>query len=250
MGRSIGQMIKKECLLIGLFVVFSVLIFAFACALDENASKAVAGGDAQSPGEAIEGTIGINPEELPQTPEEAKEKYLQKEWTKIIANSTLFGPVHRTFTAYPIPFKILFGMPYEFSLTFLFVLIFWVWLALSIERPINAYGLFGMKGFWFSGLLALGISIISAQLKIFVFAANGILTLIMSKESWLWRLVIIIVLFVVLFVLHQLSRKFSKSIKASKEIKAKKELEQKVEKHEAFVKGAEEGQELVSEISK
>ena len=76
-----------------------------------------------TPGEAVRQQLGINPEELPTTPEGFRDKYLSQKWSELIAKNKYLGPTHNFFLAHPLIFTILFGDPYAISLTFLIILL-------------------------------------------------------------------------------------------------------------------------------
>src|SRR5256885_948076 len=64
---------------------------------------------------------------LPSDPDELREKYLNQEWSALIKNSTIIGPMHSFFLSIPLPFIILFGQPYSFSARFFLLAIIWLY---------------------------------------------------------------------------------------------------------------------------
>jgi len=194
-----------------------------------------------SAGEEVQKQIGINPEKL--DPATIERDYLQKEWSKIITNSTVFGPTHKFFTNNPLVFKILFKEAYSFSLTFFLIVIFWVTIALVVEKTVRAMS--WIKGWWFSGITGILAAVILAQSGLYTATANLVLNLIFSRENYWIRAILWAVFFVVIIVINYLGNAASAELKTLREAKEKAEVVQKLTKQEAFYKGTKEGQDIV-----
>lgn len=158
----------------------------------------------QDPNDVVKSLIGIDPSKVPQSQEDIENMYLKKEWAKIAANSTLYGPFHRTFTNHPLIFKGIFGVEYSFTLTFLLTFILWVivafqfsiWLKKSkaIKEPITNYVL---------GVLA---TMLLAQLGFFNLLGSTIVEIIFRRDTW-WVRMIIGLIFLGLMYLEFLASK-------------------------------------------
>src|SRR3989344_5498379 len=74
-------------------------------------------------------------DDLPRDSEQIKDQYLTQEWSKFIENNKVLGPVHKSFIAYPLPFIIIFGEPYNLSIIFIVVVFLWIFAVYLITKP-------------------------------------------------------------------------------------------------------------------
>jgi len=181
--------------------------------------------------------IGINLEDIPQTPEDAANLsliYLKQEWTKMIANNRYIGPIHNFFLNHQTIFIILFNEKYEFSLTFILIFILWIFLAIIFGRIINALGLLKMGLGWVVGVLC---SVVLSQIGLIKLITTSILTLIYAKDLWWIRALLWAVLVIVFILVFYLNQVVSQSIEQSKKKGEENTTKEKVEVLEQFQKG-------------
>ncbi|NMB81701.1 MAG: hypothetical protein GYA14_07765 [Ignavibacteria bacterium] len=182
--------------------------------------------------------IGINPADIPQTPEYAANislTYLQKEWTKIVAKNKYIGPIHNFFLAHPTAFIVLFNYKYEFSLTFICIFIFWIFLAVVFGNIINSLGLLKLGLPWIFGALC---SIILSQMGLIKLVTDSMLNAIFLQSLWWMRAILWFVALIVLIIVFYISQLASQTIAQSKKRGEEREQKEKVEELEEISKGA------------
>jgi hypothetical protein len=151
------------------------------------------------PSLTIGNVVGINPENIPSSPEDIQNQYLEKEWGKIMENSTFYGPFHRTFIANPLPFNILFSTPYSFTLTFFLIIFIWLIIAFTVKDSLNASKLIpGIAKFPLSAIVGIAVSTILAQTKLYYLISITFISIIFSPSSWWARLIIAATIFIVM----------------------------------------------------
>ncbi|MEK6825904.1 MAG: hypothetical protein AABY00_03900, partial [Nanoarchaeota archaeon] len=174
-----------------------------------------------TPGEAVKQQIGFNPEDLPTSPQEFKDKYLSEEWSELVSKNKYLGPIHNTFLKNQAIFKILFGDPYALSLTFLIILILWIFISVKAGQLIQASGILDgitatLAGFIFSILLA--------QTTLLRTLAKLSLDIITSSANWWIRLIVAIFIIVMLFIVSYLVSLIRKSLKDNRATKREEKL--------------------------
>ena len=182
--------------------------------------------------------IGISPDKIPQTPEDAANislTYLQKEWTKIVANNKYIGPIHNFFLNHQTIFIVLFNEKYEFSLTFILIFALWIFFALIFGRMINAFGLLKMGLGWVAGVLC---AVILSQIGLIKIITTSTLTLIYAKDLWWMRALLWTVLVIVLILVFYLDQVVSQAIEQSKKKSEEKVMKEGVEEVKQIKKGA------------
>lgn len=172
--------------------------------------------------EVIKKEFNISPNKIPTTPEEIEREYLQREWTEVIANSTVLGPAHRGLTKISPVFVILFANPYELSLTLFFIILFWIMIAHQTEKIITSWG-FVKKGYAF--LIAIVLATILAQAKILKAISTLTVNIIYAPEHWWIRLILWMVAVLVFVIAHRAVSIVNQKIKEQK----KKEKEEKTD---------------------
>ncbi|MEK6885375.1 MAG: hypothetical protein AABX17_00230 [Nanoarchaeota archaeon] len=222
--------------LVALFLLINVSApFIFAVTIDPSNTEDPLG-------------IGVNPADIPTTPDElteASSSYLQKRWENIITNSRFAG-IHNSFLAHPLPFTILFHQPYSFSLTFFLVVIFWIFLLVSIGNLVGAYSGSGMMGFA-GGLVS---AILLSWIGVIGGIATFVVDFILGRQSIWIKILLWIAVFVILAIIFVANGIWKKSVEDSKKQEEKRRLKEKVEEHEEFVKGVEEGRRLTEPLRK
>jgi len=167
--------------------------------------------------------LGLNPESIPQSPEELQERYLAKEWSNIIANITFIGPIHTAFINNPLIFRIIFAEPYSFSLVFFLIILLWIIVAFNASKIINSIEIINKGYSWIAGIL---VAIILAQTKLYSFLAKGSIYLVTSKETTWARAILAILLVFILILVDYLGGLISKYIKEKKEEKKEQKTEE------------------------
>ena len=104
---------KREInILIPLFI-FLILIITIL-----SSRISIAQQDPSDVANVLSEQFNISKDKIPTDPEKIKQEYLTQQWTKIISENKLFGPIHKFFTKIPWFFDIFLAYPYEFSLAF------------------------------------------------------------------------------------------------------------------------------------
>ncbi len=167
---------------------------------------------------------GFNPETLPQTPEEWKNKstdYLKSEWVKILGNSKygwIFLGIRDTLIKLNFFWKPVLGMEYSLSWLFIFALALWLILFFiisdlvifisdkSIIRGVAAFCITSLAGT--SGIIKKGADMLS----------------FIITNTWLaWLALIIAIL--IMFLIIRLGGGLKESMKNAKEKQAQETLE-------------------------
>src|SRR3990167_7951978 len=117
-------------------------ILIITCLLLVSITSLIHAADTPNAGDAIGQQFGINTDQTSGLKENITNTYLKGEWGKIIASKPIIGPIHNFFVNNPKVFQVLFNEPYEFSLHFLIVFIFWL---LCISLTYDALRYTGLK---------------------------------------------------------------------------------------------------------
>jgi hypothetical protein len=217
---------RKELKLIFLLILFSLILASLL--------HTVYAAEPSNPNEAVQGQLGINPEKL--NPEDIQRTYLQQEWSKIAANNSVIGPVHRFFVAHPLVFRVIFKEPYSFSLTFILVLIMWFLVAFNIKKIVASAQIL-VKQKWAAWLMGIAFAVILAQSGVYTAIANFILNLILAKENFWIRVILWVVFCAAVILIYYLGDMVSKQLKASREAKEKAKTEQAGKEVQATAQG-------------
>ena len=162
-------------------------------------------GEEQDPRQAIGDIVGVNGSAIPLSEEEfdeVKNEYLKKEWSKVIENTPFIGAIHKYLLAHPLLTKIPFGTAYEFTPTFLLVIIFWIYFLFGFYR-INDYNVFSKTTSFF---IALGMTVILAQVKLYYGLSKYLTDILINQSNWWIRGIIIIVTIVILMIVYQTNK--------------------------------------------
>ncbi|MDO8459620.1 MAG: hypothetical protein Q7S74_00785 [Nanoarchaeota archaeon] len=225
---------KKTSVVIStiLIIFISLSIFSFTISKAQEV-------DVSDPSQVIGQEFGINASKIPTSPDQIQQDYLQKEWTNIIANNTYVSPIHRALIKSSPVFLILFGYPYEISLTLLIIFILWLFFIVQSTKIIESLGL--VKG-WTAILIGIAFAVILAQLKIFKIIATSTLNLIQKSDNWWMHLILWVVVLGVLACAYVFSSILAKNLKEKHKSKVEQESEQKLKE----IKGVTEGMHEVS----
>jgi hypothetical protein len=202
--------------------------------------------------------IGLNPDNIPQTPEDASSKvqakwdYLKKEWTNIIANNKVVGPIHEWCLNHPLVFKILFNYPYQMSTMFLLIFLMWLYDLIVVANFFEQEKLFGFGGSLFPGLIiGLGSTILFSHIRFYEGVARLIMKIFNFASSAWWKELLVWVFLIILGVIIFSAEKFlEKYLKTRSEEKEKEEMKHETKKSREFIEGVEEGREMTKDIRK
>jgi hypothetical protein len=224
-------MIQKK----GLFAIFVLLSLVLTFSLVSFVSFTSA---AINPANAEDPLgIGINPGDIPQTPQDAANvslTYLQKEWTKIVAKNRYIGPVHNFFLEHQYVFIVLFNENYSFSLTFFGIVFMWVFVMILFGKAIDAFKLLKLGIPWIFGAF---ISIILAQLGFIKLIVTKELDFIFLSQYWWMRALVFTAIVIVLIILFYVDQVVSQAIEQSKKKKEEKDIKEGVEEVKQIKKG-------------
>ena len=194
----------------------------------------------------------MNPENLPQTPEDAKtaaSNYLKKEWGKILADSKYIGPIIKGYNNYIGPWlnpalKVILGVEPSISWLFALTLIIWITLITFFYRILSVFSTFSK---WVSFIISVCTMVIASILKIPLYLANKIISLIGILTSWWMQAIAIAALIVGLILISMFSKQWAAMIKKIKENRKKMKIEMEVEMLKAQGKSQAEIQKIITD---
>jgi flagellar biosynthesis/type III secretory pathway M-ring protein FliF/YscJ len=178
--------------------------------------------------------IGLNPEDMPETPEDAKERatnYLKQEWSKILENSNhpiakVIWVIHKAFLFASPAFKIIIGVEYSFSWLFILTLIIWITLVVFLYRILSVFSTFS-KGVSF--IISICMIVIASIAKIPLMFANLIIKIISTLTSWWMQLIAAVLVIIFLILISVFSKKWEAMVKKWKEARKKMKQEMDIE---------------------
>lgn len=227
----------EKIIFILVVVLLSINIIFFPYA------KAQATNEPTDAREVIAREFNIPLDKIPTDKKELERFALKEEWTRMIANNSVTGPVHKFLSnsKTQIAFKALFAHEYEISLMFFLILILWCFVWVRAAKILeSAKGslpfFFEIKG-WTAVAMGALIAVILAQVQFFNFVITNTLNLIFKPENWWIRAILIIVALGVFMVVYVLSRLLDQYFKKREKAKKETELNQEVEKTREFNKG-------------
>ena len=200
----------KRRLIFASFIICAVLIlFLVRVEAASNPLSAV--------GDQIQG-VQDKIDEIPKTPEGIADKYLKKEWDKIIIENKISGPMHKFFLNNQLFFRVFLNEDYAFTLTFLLTLIIWVFLmTLSADAIYN----FGLLKRFSSLVFGLCFSVLVAKTGIIHKAVPSLIYFISSREAWWMRALVWLAFLAILiylgYLIHGAGKWFSAQKKKRKE---------------------------------
>ena len=148
---------------------------------------------------------GLQPDKAAEAGEQAKTKwdYLNQEWKNMTLKNPVVSAVNSFFTETSIVFRILFGVPYSFSFMLLVIIFFWLWLMLkTAELARLSIGMRSSISYFFGAF----VSIVFAQLQIFRIFADLLFDLVMTREAWWARLIVVLIILGALIFISYLSK--------------------------------------------
>lgn len=147
--------------------------------------------------------------------------YLGREWKSILTRNPLVNSLDSFFRKISVVFFILFGIPYEFSITLFFVIFLWIFFWNVVDNLLKGLELIPRLP---SLILSVLFTISLSQLGIFLNLANFIKRIIFSPEGAWARLVLFLGILFIFFIVRRFSYVFSKYLMAMKK-KNEEELE-------------------------
>ena len=164
---------KKLSYLIFVIVLFYILInFASAQTSDPSDVSQIIGGE-----------FDISPEKIPTSEEDIekiRDNYLKKEWTNIIANNSILGPIHSSLIKMNPLFLVIFKHQYEISLTFFSIFILWILFMIGSAMIAKSFGI----NSGLSAIIGIIFAVILAQIKLIETITTFVLNLIFKQENW------------------------------------------------------------------
>ncbi len=171
---------------------------------------------------------------------ETKWDYLAKEWQTLLLKNKVISSIDAFLKKGSLVFQILFGEPYSPSLTLLLIVILWIFLLFWFGGILSNYSTLSPVASW---LIALGMVVIMAQIKILKQIITFFGWLIFSKETAAWRWAIAGIIILSCILIYFLTSKFGK------EWKKKKEKEEEKTAKTILKKGAEVGEKLSEAVA-
>ena len=188
-----------------LFVLVFILFFiglTFISAQDPNSIEGIgveiviglAEGD--DPSESIEDVL----DRIRQKRNDSDNGYLISQWKDQLLGNENIAAVNAVFAENDIIFRILFGVPYELSLTMFFIIVLWFCVLLGLPDIIDSIDFFNKISNWIVSLL---VVIILAQAQFFRVIVNLTDRLLFAPENGWIRLILgIIIFFIFVFIYY------------------------------------------------
>lgn len=179
--------------------------------------------------------FGLNQSQIPDNPEDLKQRYLQAQWEDVIAKNNVLGPIHQFFRKINWLFIILFAHPYEISLQLLVIIILWFVLGSEAGKIIEGLG---FAKSWAAFSIGMLFAVILAQIRFIKLISGTFLDLLFKQEHWITRLVIFLIFLVIIVVSYRASKALAKKLKEQKREKLMQKQEEQVNRVGKFQKGA------------
>lgn len=167
--------------------------------------------------------------------EDTRSEYLKQEWLKILKKYTFFSTLNAFFKKNSIVFSIIFNLPYSFSLTLFFVIVFWVIFALGGAQFIKYIS--RIESSLIPIILGMLLAVILAHINLFYAISKLFIWLLFLKKEWYWEVLIffaeaIVIIIIVFFIII-----FSKAQKQAKKEREKKEQKKSQTMFSKFFQG-------------
>jgi predicted membrane protein len=175
--------------------------------------------------------IGINPENIPQTPEDAKEiskEYLRKNWALLLQDSThplgkALWTANKALIALSPVFRLLIGMEYSFSWMFFLSLVIVITIMAIIYKTLK-------EALEFKSWVSLGIAVIVPALGVQTGFLQKILDYFSPTLTNFWIRTIFIFFLILILIIYS---DIIKQIKIMRERAEKEETEERREQKSA-----------------
>ncbi len=160
--------------------------------------------------------------------------YLAEQWKKMLLKNRFVSSADEFFNEWSIISKILFGVPYTFSLKMFFIVVLWLSIFLGLPKIISYIEIFDNISSW---LISLLIVTILAQFQFFRVIIEFLDKLLISPENQWVRLILGIVIFFIMVLIYYLESACGKYLEQIKEERKKDEAEQAREEMISMNKG-------------
>ena len=226
---------KKRSILF--VVLFSLLVFGIFISLFISNVHAI---EVSSP----EQIIGINPDNIPDNPDEAKDvakNFLEKKWTDFLQNSPfgkallVLGNILKNFDSI---FNFFLGVSFSWSFTFFITISIWIFLVSFLYRILSFLEVYlRYKGI---NLILFFISILAVSLiGISNILSDYVISSIQKADNIMVQIVLSLAFIFAMMFLSTISGKLKKMVSSSKEVKDKKKIEKKEKRTEKELKKVE-----------
>lgn len=142
------------------------------------------------------------------------ENYLSNKLKEFLLQNSFISKMDSFFSRYSLIFRILFGVPYEFSLAMLFILIFFIAVFFGLPKIVSYIEIFDNFSKWVVSLL---IAIILAQVQFFRVIAEFFERLFFAPENGLIRIVLFIIIILIIILIYILESYLGSYLKKLKE---------------------------------
>jgi c-di-AMP phosphodiesterase-like protein len=147
--------------------------------------------------------------------EESRKEYLKQEWTKILANNKVFGPVlfytNKSFSFFNPFWKIIFGIEFGWSWKFILSFFIWLFIVILVYSPVKELTKFNPI---LSFLGAVLVASLCGYLQFIQIIVS--LLIIILKNIWLVLLAILIMI-VVAYIYNKIFKDIGKKLKKKQE---------------------------------
>ncbi len=239
---------NNKILLFALFLAFALIIAAsFVSSANATVTDITPSANTQQPLstadlDKLSNLASQNPEDIAGT----GVSYLRSEWAKIIQQKAPFlWTTHSFLLAHQTLFKVLLNHSYEFTWSFLWILIIWLYLANFGSDMFNVLGIIKQKVGIVIGLV---FAVLIAWTGVINWLVTRIIYLLTAPAAWWQRLIIWAVAIAVLIGLGYLESILKKYLDAYLKAKRLAGIEEKTEELEAESKGREEGRKAAEPI--
>ncbi|HJO15043.1 MAG TPA: hypothetical protein QGG70_03260 [Candidatus Pacearchaeota archaeon] len=212
-----------------LFVLVFILFFiglTFISAQDSNPIEGIPGGDiivdlaeGDNPSENIEDVL----DRIRQERNDSDNGYLISQWKDQLLGNENIAAVNAVFAENDLIFRILFGVPYELSLTMFFIIALWFCVLLGLPDIIDSIDFFNKISSWIVSLL---VVIILAQAQFFRVIVNLTDRLLFAPENGWIRLILGIIIFFIFVYIYYVEKIVGKYFNQLKKKRKDKEAEE------------------------
>jgi len=188
-------------------------------------------GDVEDQVEGVVNNLENNITKLKEFTEKDKWDFIGSQWKEFLLKNKVIAGVDAFFTKINIVFVVLFAHDWTISLEMLFVFLLWIFTLLSLYGYANC---FLIKSSFQRFLIALGLTIVLAQARLFYFISQGLIKVVLYKPSPWWKSLIFLCVIIGLIVYLFVNKAISKSLIKAREKRDKEIIEEKVKKVEKF----------------
>lgn len=169
---------------------------------------------------------GLDPEKIDETKEkiEGKWDYLSRQWKIILLQNKIVKSIDTAFTSIDEKakiFRILFGIPWNLGLTTIIAILLWLVFLFYSSRQLGDFLEFE-KAYCF--LLALGLTIVLSQLKLFIIISNEIFSLFTTTSGKIMLMLTFLIVLWLMFFIDKFSSQKKKQREQDKLNETKEEM--------------------------